>query len=292
MHELENNYQSLFQFTAEFVKETLFYNTIEKIRQLRSQMNSKPEQGKSNKNKNTNNSNSVTRNNSNKKNEKQVPLIEENKESKLKNGPEKAGSISESSPSTASTDNVKNEKDFPMKDNSNQDPQQQTKNNKDTTLGAGAGSKKEQSEAKSDMEHLPRTAQAGSGVENLSPPSLTAVTTSTTTEPSDTTSLKKDDTYTNISILKRNSMSKGPGGNSNGGDTSSTGSPNGNNGVESQDGGYIDSYGNLNYTKLLTDQILAVDKQVVQICKSRADMSGEFKADFVLFSNIYLSFTN
>ncbi|KAK3882086.1 hypothetical protein Pcinc_013518 [Petrolisthes cinctipes] len=270
------------QFTAEFVKETLFYNTIEKIRQLRSQMNNKPEQGKSNKNKSSNNSNSVARNNSNKKNEKQGSLNEEKKESKLKNGPEKERSSSDSCPSTTTnTENGNNEKDCPSKDSTSKEPQQQhqqAKNDKDATPAAtgAAGSKKEQPETKSDKEQPPKIMRAGSGVENLSPPSSSSsstTTTTTTTDTSDSTSLKKDDTYSNVNFLKRNSI-KGPGGNSNNGDTSSTGTQNVCNGGDSQDAGYIDSYGNLNYTKLLTDQILAVDKQVVQICKSRADMSG------------------
>lgn len=49
---LENDLQSLslslivFQFTAELVRENLFYNTIEKIRQLRSRIKNKRDAGK------------------------------------------------------------------------------------------------------------------------------------------------------------------------------------------------------------------------------------------------------
>ena len=44
---------------------------------------------------------------------------------------------------------------------------------------------------------------------------------------------------------------------------------------ESGDSLYFDSHKNINYTRLLTDQILAVDNKVVEHCMSCTDMSGK-----------------
>ncbi|MCL4123992.1 UNVERIFIED_CONTAM: hypothetical protein GTU68_003088 [Idotea baltica] len=80
-----------------------------------------------------------------------------------------------------------------------------------------------------------------------------------------TQSLKKDDPYTSVSIKKRSSF-----GNSS--DTASAKETE-SKAADTTDS-CIDLNCNVNYTKLLTDQIMDIDNKLVDFCKSRTDLSG------------------
>lgn len=126
----------------------------------------------------------------------------------------------------------------------------------------------------------------GSCIENLTSAGSLTSTITTTTSPSyssspscsredDSVSQKKDDTYSSVT-LRRSSLSpkdkKEEAVEAAAGSTVAQGAGCGN----QNDSCYIDVLQNINYTRLLTDQILAVDRQVVAHCKARTDMSGKY----------------
>ncbi|KAK7083186.1 Protein phosphatase 1L [Halocaridina rubra] len=208
------------QYTAEFVKEHLFNNLIEKIKQLRTQDSESDTSNKSKSSKLNNGSNDIT-----KKTEKRGSLSTDkvlngiNKEVTIKNGDsdESTGHKVEKEATQAKNGHCKNEHPSPGEDESSG--------------------------------HV----QIGSGVENLCsvPPE---------------TSMKKDDTYCTVNLKKRNSIFNNNNNNNNSNKEKKEDTH--------PDAVYIDNYKNVNYTRLLTDQIIAVDNQVVEQCKIRTDMSG------------------
>ena len=75
--------------------------------------------------------------------------------------------------------------------------------------------------------------------------------------------LKKDDAYNTLNIRKKSLANVLASKDSCAG------------GEEAKDDNqYIDVNKNINYTKLLTDQILNIDSQVIESCKSNSDLSG------------------
>ncbi|XP_068203096.1 protein phosphatase 1L [Palaemon carinicauda] len=188
------------QYTAEFVKDHLFNNVIEKIKQLRTQ-----------------------------------EPCEKTKSSKTNGTARKTSLVSDKS-----TNGIKKEligKSGEPEKSSTKD--EEADSNKSSQVPS---TPKEEDEALS-----------GSGVENI--PSETDA---------DVSPMKKDDSYCSVGLKKRNSIVNN--GNSNGNKEKKE--------ETCVDDTYIDINKNVNYTKLLTDQIIAIDNQVVEECKIRTDMSG------------------
>ncbi|KAG7160672.1 phosphatase 1L-like [Homarus americanus] len=239
------------QYTAEYVKDNLFRNTIEKIKQLRSQISPSKQEEKV---KNGNNNN-VTRNNSKnsggagKKTEKRITSNNSDKTTNCGVSVEKQGSMSE--------EKVVND---PQSVNSTKangsEPQQEKASKEKDVLENGVVESGTTENSKSNKEDSSEASQKGSGIENIQDDNSCSASE---------VPMKKDDTYSNVNI-KRNSISNNGATNSAKEKKEET--------KTSHEPGYIDSYKNINYTRLLTDQIIAVDKQVVDQCKSRTDMSG------------------
>lgn len=80
-------------------------------------------------------------------------------------------------------------------------------------------------------------------------------------------SLKKDDPYSSASLRKRSSVAAA-GSDCTKENADSRKDPTDNN-------SYIDVNSNVNYTKLLNDQIMDIDQKVVNFCKSKTDLSGK-----------------
>lgn len=253
------------QYTAEYVKDNLFRNTIEKIKQLRSQISSNDQERKFE----NGNNNNVVRNNSKnsgggggctvtasgKKSEKYRSVTQDktqmngaNKEKQNMVSDEK---IQNKDLQSSSSFGKTSESDY-----------HQEKSDKEKEVLEKCIVESSQSEnSKSDKEDSKDISQKGSGLENITQ-------CSSHSSPDSDVPMKKDDTYTNINLVKRNSITNSGGANT---------------GISKEkkeettgtfDSVYIDTYKNINYTRLLTDQIIAVDKQVVEKCKSRTDMSG------------------
>ncbi|KAG0711393.1 Protein phosphatase 1L [Chionoecetes opilio] len=155
-----------------------------------------------------------------------------------------------------------------------------------------------------DTKHTAATPEAtagGSCVENLNS-IITTTTTSTTTSTStctnssssssstpsasspsspshgtkdNTVSQKRDETYSNV-CLRRSSLASSTPTKDKKEEAVAPGAGTGCGGGSGNpsDSCYMDVLQNINYTRLLTDQILAVDRQVVTHCKARTDMSG------------------
>lgn len=213
------------QYTAEFVKEHLFNNVIEKIKQLRNQdFEHKAKAGKPKISK----TNSYPGSNvSTKKTEKRGSLNSD----KLSNNINKdAQSMNEDDEQSNSNSEKGKDQEIGPNDSCRADNHLQVKEDSQGSLRRGSG-----------VESIPCEAAP------------------------DSSSMKKDDTYSNVNLKKRNSFAN------------NNNIPNGNKDKKEEnnaDAAYIDNYMNVNYTRLLTDQIIAVDNQVVEECKSRTDMSG------------------
>lgn len=199
------------QYTAEYVKNYLFKNTIEKIKQLRTQPS-------------TSNDNPST-----------------------------------SSRKTSVTSNALNRKASTNGISALSDPTF-TKNKENSENSKKAISKEDGENS------------VGSGVENLCQPECSQLNNEKSQSSEDKTeSMKKDDSY-NIPTqgkrknsrgskeanIRKESISKKP-------DEIKE---------ENEDNVYIDGLKNINYSRLLKDQMMSIDKQVVENCKGNTDMSG------------------
>lgn len=252
---------SLFwQYTAEYVKDHLFPNTVEKIKQLRTQLN-KQGDAKKNGNNNVGRSNSGKISSSGgKKTEKRGSVSNE----KIPNScvsTEKRGSVGEETGAGGFSKELKQSCTTPTKSGESEIPQEKIdKDKKSQEHTVSESSVTENEDCKKDAS--PSSSGKGSGVENI-----TQDSGSSSSPASCEVSMKKDDTYSSVNLKKRNSL------------TSSTASTTTTSKEKREETSaetlYIDSYKNINYTRLLTDQIITVDKQVVAHCKSRTDMSGK-----------------
>ncbi|KAK8388268.1 hypothetical protein O3P69_020274 [Scylla paramamosain] len=269
------------QYTAEFVKDNLFQNTISKIKQLCTQTST----GGTCSTSSSNNGSCKTQNNrirncnTNGKGEKRwLSGEDDSKESK---------DAKESCPANNNNNNrLKVPNSLAAK------PGTESQDAQEKALSTTTTDSKLTTPA-------PEVTGGGSCVENLS--SMTSATSSSTTTttmssstasstcttPSSSTSssssssdctenntesLKKDDTYSSVSI-RRTSLASSTASKDKKEEVAGTGSCGTGNGSQN-DSCYIDVLQNINYTRLLTDQILAVDRQVVAHCKARTDMSG------------------
>lgn len=187
------------QYTAEFVKEHLFNNVIEKIKQLRT-----------------------------------LDPCDKTRSSKMNGAPRKASLISDKPANGINKELV-------------------TKND-ESEKPSGTNEEAVTSESCKATSNPKEEVSSGTGVENIPCEG----------DP-DPSPMKKDDNYSNVSLKKRNSIV-------------SNSNSNGNKEKREEpsvvDDLYIDINKNVNYTRLLTDQIIAIDNQVVEECKSRTDMSG------------------
>lgn len=196
------------QYTAEYVKNYLFKNTIEKIKQLRTQPSTSNDKATTSGRKTSVTSNALNRKTS-------------------------TNGTSESSKKSVSKEDNKN---------------------KDLDLKADGES------------------SVGSGVENLCQPECSQLDTDNSQSlEAKEESMKKDDSY-NIppqgkrknsrgnkeANIRKESISKKP-------DELKE---------ENEENIYIDGLKNINYSRLLKDQMLSIDKQVVDNCKGNTDMSG------------------
>lgn len=271
------------QYTAEFVKDNLFQNTIDKIKQLCNQIpaagGTQGNSGSGNSNNNNNNSknsgngetktNTKTRGcNNNGKAEKRWPVSED---SSKEDG--------ETCPATPTTINNNNNNSSKVSTPNNLAGKAVDSQNAQEKITPPTDKEGKGSEAKSPAATTGVTG-AGSCVENLSSSSAIPSTTSTTTSPSssskdDSIPLKKDDTYATVN-LRRSSLNPPSGSKDKKEEAAGTGAGSGSGAGcgTLNDSSYIDVLNNINYTRLLTDQILAVDRQVVAHCKARTDMSG------------------
>ncbi|XP_064085899.1 protein phosphatase 1L-like [Macrobrachium nipponense] len=187
------------QYTAEFVKEHLFNNVIEKIKQLRT-----------------------------------LDPCDRTKSSKVNVPPRKASLISDKPTNGINKELV----------TKNDEPEKPSGTNEEAVT----------SESCKATGNLKEEVSSGTGVENIS-----------CEEDPDPSPMKKDDSYCTVSLKKRNSIISNSNSN---GNKEKREEPSG------VDDLYIDINKNVNYTRLLTDQIIAIDNQVVEECKSRTDMSG------------------
>lgn len=242
------------QYTAEFVKDNLFRNVIEKIKLLRGQAVNMQEKAK-------NGNNNVARSNS----KNSSGIIVSSSEKKI----EKKGSAISDKNTCGRTNREKTEEkpqntcakdpqsgSFLAGNRETESCQKKSDRGKDV-LENGVVEIGHVENSKCEKETCPETSQRSSGIEDISQ--------SDSYCPSESdVSMKKDDTYSSLNFTKRNSI------------TTNSGTNNCKEKKEESipDLGYIDPYKNINYTRLLTDQIIAVDKQVVEQCKSRTDVSG------------------
>lgn len=246
------------QYTAEYVKDNLFLNTVEKIKQLRSQISNSPE-GKP-----KNGNNNIARNNSKnsggggegasgngKKAQKHGSCnsdkTQNSGENKEKQNDEKVANTCGKDLPSSSSSNMNSESDSHLENSG------KGKDVLDDSIGESCVSENSKFSKKDSSD----ISQKGSGIENIAQCSMHSLSDADVP-------MKKDDTYSNINLMKRNSFTT----------SGSTNISKEKNEDTTFDSGYIDSYKNINYTRLLTDQIIAVDKQVVEKCKGRTDMSG------------------
>lgn len=210
------------QYTAEYVKNYLFKNTIEKIKQLRTQPSPSNNKASTNSRKT-----SVTNNALNRKN---------------------------SSNGTTAFSDQTSTKNKDNSDNSKKSISKEDKKNKDCDLKADGES------------------TVGSGVENLCQPESSQLNTDNSQSiDSKAESMKKDDSY-NISTQGKRKNSRG-NKEANVRKESITKKPDEIK-EENEDNIYIDGLKNINYSRLLKDQMMSIDKQVVENCKGNTDMSG------------------
>ncbi|MPC07465.1 Protein phosphatase 1L [Portunus trituberculatus] len=273
------------QYTAEFVKDNLFQNTISKIKQLRTQTSTAGTCNASSSNNGSckTQSNNRTRNcNANSKGEKRW-LSGEDDSKETKDAKESCPANNNNNNNKLKVPNTLAAKPGGIEGQDAQEKASSTTTT-DSKLATGA----------------PEVTGGGSCVENLnSITSATQASTTTTTTmscstasstcsttsssssssssishctESNTESLKKDDTYSSVNIRRTSLASTASKDKKE--EVAGTGSGCGaGNGIQN-DSCYIDVLQNINYTRLLTDQILAVDRQVVAHCKARTDMSG------------------
>lgn len=151
-------------------------------------------------------------------------------------------------------------------------------NRKSSTNGNSASDSPKKSESKEDNKRKDDDLKAdgdscvGSGVESLNQRDCSAVDSeSTQSLETNVESMKKDDTYNIPSqVKKKNSHSTKEGNirkDSFGGKPEEVKE-------ENEDSVYIDALKNINYARLLKDQMLSIDDQVVENCKGNTDMSG------------------
>lgn len=269
------------QYTAEFVKDNLFQNTIDKIKQLRTQL---PPAGGA---RSSGGSSSDTRSSA-KTRGCNTSFKGEKRWSNNEDSSKEAG---DSCPANNNNNNNNNKHSAPNTLSTKAAAESQDAKEK-TTSTTGGDSKIAAA--------TPGTTEGGSCVENLT--SITSTTTATTATPTTTTtsttststslssspssspshstdndsvSLKKDDTYSSVNI-RRSSLASSSASKEKKDETggAGVGSSSGAGTGSQNDSSYIDILQNINYTRLLTDQILAVDRQVVAHCKARTDMSG------------------
>lgn len=271
-------FSSLLQYTAEFVKDNLFQNTISKIKQLRTQA---PTAGTCSASSSNNGScktqsNNRTRNcNANSKGEKRW-LSGEDDSKEPKDAKESCPANNNNNNKLKVPNAVAAKSGTEVQDAQEKALSTTTTDSKLTTEVpevTGGGSCVENLNSITSATSASTTTTTVSSTASstcTTPSSSTSLSSSHCTE-SSTESLKKDDTYSSVNI-RRTSLASAASKDKKE-EVSGTGSGSGN-GIPN-DSCYIDVLQNINYTRLLTDQILAVDRQVVAHCKARTDMSGE-----------------
>ncbi|XP_076063278.1 uncharacterized protein LOC143038144 isoform X2 [Oratosquilla oratoria] len=254
------------QFAAEYVKENLYKSTLEKIQELRQGNNKgsgeeckerEPSKSKESILANSlNGSNgfcNLNRRSSKKSEENECvePPLEATKveESRGEQGPAQRRKISTGSiASSSSTGNA-------------------TRPMMNGEVVAGRGSGVQDMTSSSPLSATLSSTSSSSSSQSSPSPTISDETSLNKSNKDQESLLKKDDAYTTIS-KKRNSITNINNNNIN----------SNNNNKKDEDGistsSYLDSYRNINYTRLLTDQINTVDSELVQYCKSRVDMSG------------------
>lgn len=241
------------------MKDNLFRNIIEKIKLLRSQTVNNQVKCKNGNNNvarsNSKNSGGGTVSSSEKKTEKRGSASSD-KTKCSGTSREKRVSVSEEKPqNSCAKDSQSNSTPAGTRET---ESSQKKLDRENEVLENGVVELGHAENSKCEKETCSETSHRNSGIEDISQ--------SENSCPSDSdVSMKKDDTYSTLNFVKRSSVTISSGTNICKEKKEET----------IPDLGYIDPYKNINYTRLLSDQIIAVDKQVVEQCKSRTDMSGK-----------------